>query len=459
MSSSSILIVDSDPTVSKSYDYLLHDSAYQIHITTSEEAARQHLAAQKVDIIIADLQTLGSDSLPFLTYTQTLTTVPDLIFTTNESTLGIAIEALNSGARDYLLKPCSPKKVLHLFHTCRDQRQVLDENVLLKRKIRLYQRGQTLAALIDIDRLFALSISTFISEIGQGRGFAFLSTHRDVFTIDGNQGVKYEEALTLAKVLLPDLIESKQIRIFKGENLHSLQLPEGPKEIKTLCVFPLICEKDVKGGLVLINPHFGDFLPTFPLDDLTFLAEQVSLSFENSFRFQGARDLIYTDDLTGLYNYRYLQKVLDHEIRRSERYKLSFSLIFIDLDLFKLVNDTRGHLIGSDVLRECAGLLRDCVRDVDVLFRYGGDEFTVLLVEATEQGAAIVAERIRGAIEDFHFQQESGIPLRLTATIGYATFPKNASDKKSILEMADRAMYHGKTQRNIVRGVSEIDPM
>jgi diguanylate cyclase (GGDEF)-like protein len=378
---------------------------------------------------------------------------------TTESTLGIAIEALKSGAREYLFKPCSPEQLYHLVNTCIEQRHLLDENCFLKKQIRLYQRGQSIASLIDIDRLFALSISTLINEIGQGRGFAFLSTERDISKVDGNEGVSFEEALTLAQALLPDLDKIEQIRIFKDEDLSPLRLPGGPKQIKTLCVFPLRSEKNIKGGLVLLNPHFGDFLPEIPVDNLIFLAEQATLSFENAFRFQGARELIYTDDLTGLYNYRYLQKVLDLEIRRSERYNLSFSLVFIDLDRFKIVNDTRGHLIGSDVLRECGNLLRTCVRDVDILFRYGGDEFTILLVEASATGAASVAERIRSTIEAFHFQQESGRSLRLTATIGYATYPENAFDKKSILEMADRAMYHGKAQRNIVRGIWEIDPL
>lgn len=458
MTSSSILIVDSDPSACHHYDHLLHDCAYLTHIATSEEDARQQLETQKIDIIIADLQTLGPAGLPFLAYTRNLGTIPDLIFVTTESTLKTAIEALKLGARDYLLKPCPPEQVFHLINTCIDQRRLLDENFILKRQIRLYHRGQSIASLIDIDRLFALTISTLISEIGQGRGFAFLITGNDISKIDGNEGVNFEEALTLARALLPDLHKIEQLRIFKKDDLSPLLLPGAPKEIRTLCIFPLRCEKDVKGGLVLINPHFGDFLPTFPVDNLIFLAEQATLSFENAFRFQGARELIYTDDLTGLYNYRYLQKVLELEIRRSERYKLSFSLVFIDLDRFKTVNDTRGHLIGSDVLRECADILRRCVRDVDILFRYGGDEFTVLLVEATAAGAALVAERIRATFEGFHFQQESGTPLRLTATLGYATYPDNAADKKGLLEMADQAMYHGKSQRNIVRGVWEIDP-
>src|SRR5512133_2298088 len=117
MTSSSILIVDSDPSVSKNYDNLFHDSAYQTHIVTSEDGARLHLDAQKVDIILADLPTLGLAGLAFLAYTRTINTIPDLIFITTERTLGIAIEALKSGARDYLLKPCPPEQVLHLVHT------------------------------------------------------------------------------------------------------------------------------------------------------------------------------------------------------------------------------------------------------------------------------------------------------------------------------------------------------
>ena len=455
---SSILIVDNDPSALLNYNVLLLDATYQIEIVPTEEDARQRLTTQKVDVVITDLQTLGSAGLSFLAYTRRLQTIPDFIFVATESTLNAAIEGLKSGARHYLLKPCRPEQLFHLISACIDQRRVLDENFNLKRQIRLYQRGQSITSLIDIDRLFALATSTLISEIGQGRGFAFLATADEISKIDGNQGVNFEEAMTLAQVLLPVLPEIEQMRIFQGGALSPLLCPGGPPQIQTLCVFPLRCEKNVKGGLVLINPHFGDFVLPLPVDNLNFLAEQATLSFENAFRFQGARELIYTDDLTGLYNYRYLQKVLDLEIRRSERYKLSFSLIFIDLDRFKIVNDTRGHLTGSDVLRECAELLRHCVRDVDILFRYGGDEFTILLIESSKQNSAVVAERIRATIENFHFQQDSGNPLHLTATIGYANYPENATDKKSILEMADRAMYHGKSQRNIVRGVWEIYP-
>lgn len=456
MPSPSILIIDFDPFYRKLYQELLEESGYQVRTVTSDDAARQYLSTERVDVLLADLQTPGIDGLDLLHHTRLLELAPDVIFVTGHVTLETAIEALKSGARDYLIKPFKPLQLLHLIKTCIDQRRVLDENALLKNQIRLYQRGQNIAALIELERLFPLSISTLLSEIGQGRGFAFLSAEHEVIRVDGTSGLGVEEAMIVANALIPQMEEVSQYKIFKADQLFLP--PGGPEDVQTLCLFPLRCERSIKGGMVLFNPPGEDFAHDLPMERLGFLADQATLGFENAFRFQGARELIYTDDLTGLYNYRYLQKILDHEIRRSERYSLSFSLIFIDLDRFKRVNDTRGHLIGSDVLRECAALLHKSVRDIDVIFRYGGDEFTVLLVEAGPQVAAVVAERIRHSIEEFHFQQASGEPLRLTATVGYSTFPENATDKKSILEMADRAMYDGKSQRNIVRGVWEVGP-
>ena len=101
--------------------------------------------------------------------------------------------------------------------------------------------------------------------------------------------------------------------------------------------------------MVLCNPNDSDLLKSDSQQNLNFLAEQVSLGFSNACQYQGARELIYTDDLTGLYNHRYLHIALEQEIRRSERYGLEFSLAFIDLDLFKSINDEHGHMIGSGV--------------------------------------------------------------------------------------------------------------
>jgi len=213
--------------------------------------------------------------------------------------------------------------------------------------------------------------------------------------------------------------------------------------------------EELKGGLV-IGQVTAESRAQISGQDLRYLCDQIELGFENACRYQDAQELMYTDDLTGLFNHRYMQVAMSQEIRRSQRYGLQFSLIFLDLDKFKLINDTHGHLAGSAALQEVGSLLRKCVRDVDTLFRFGGDEFGALLVETDGRTARIVAERIRKLIDEHIFLAEQGTPCRLTATAGFATFPTDALEKETLLHLADRAMYAGKRERNVIRGVEEL---
>jgi len=135
---------------------------------------------------------------------------------------------------------------------------------------------------------------------------------------------------------------------------------------------------------------------------------------------------------------------------------IEFSVIFLDIDHFKKVNDTHGHLSGSRALKEVAQLLRKSIREVDIPFRYGGDEFTALLVETGQKGAAVVAERIRRTIEQHVFLRELEQDFHLTASIGYATYPTDADTKRQILQLADNAMYLGKKERNTTRGAEHL---
>ena len=211
----------------------------------------------------------------------------------------------------------------------------------------------------------------------------------------------------------------------------------------------------LKGGIVLCDvvKEFSD--PSL-LTDLRYLCDQISLGFANACRYNNAQEMMYTDDLTGLYNHRYLQVSLNREMRRAHRYGLKFSLLFLDLDRFKEINDHYGHLAGSAALQEVGHLLVDCVREVDTLFRFGGDEFAAILVETDDATARIVAERIRKVIEGHAFLADQGNSSYVTVTAGFATFPTDATEKKGLLELADQAMYAGKTTRNVICGVVDI---
>ncbi|SME96548.1 GGDEF domain-containing protein [Pseudobacteriovorax antillogorgiicola] len=161
-------------------------------------------------------------------------------------------------------------------------------------------------------------------------------------------------------------------------------------------------------------------------------------------RFQKTQELLHRDDLTNLYNYRYLEACLDAEMKRVQRFQTSFSLLFIDLDSFKPINDKYGHLAGSEVLKQVAQVLRLELRDVDSIFRYGGDEFVVLLLEANSLKAWGVADRLREKIAQHEFSIGQDAVAHVTASIGIACCPEHGSDKAALLKLADECMYRSK---------------
>ncbi|MDQ3820653.1 MAG: GGDEF domain-containing protein, partial [Acidobacteriota bacterium] len=165
-----------------------------------------------------------------------------------------------------------------------------------------------------------------------------------------------------------------------------------------------------------------------------------------------AERLSQTDDLTKLHNARYLRQYLLSEVRRARRYGSSVAALFFDLDDFKRVNDVHGHLVGSHVLMEMATIILSSVRDTDVVARYGGDEFVVILPESNIEQAELVAERMRAKIERNLFTGGRGLRLRLTASFGVATFPASAQSPQQLVANADAAMYEAKAAgKNCVR--------
>ncbi|MFZ3361987.1 MAG: GGDEF domain-containing protein, partial [Candidatus Acidiferrales bacterium] len=146
-------------------------------------------------------------------------------------------------------------------------------------------------------------------------------------------------------------------------------------------------------------------------------------------------------DCTTLYNARHLNFMLDTEIYRSHRYSYEFSIIFIDLDHFKSVNDTHGHLTGSKLLGEIGTMIKNNCRLIDFAFRYGGDEFVLLLPQTSKENACRVARRLHSLIKKTSWLKDEGLDIHLTASVGVASFPVDSADKAGLLHLADEAMY------------------
>jgi diguanylate cyclase (GGDEF)-like protein len=208
--------------------------------------------------------------------------------------------------------------------------------------------------------------------------------------------------------------------------------------------FPLNGRERILGALVGLDGAPAAEAPRFAsgvLEAWRALLEPASLALENALLLQRAEALSVTDDLTRLYNSRFLNQSLRRETKRAIRSVKPLSLLFIDLDGFKSINDTYGHLYGSRALVEAAAVIRGCARETDVVARFGGDEFAVVLPDTGRDGAWSVASRVRERIAEHRFLSSDLLDVRLTASVGIATLPDVARSAEELVGAADRAMY------------------
>src|SRR5437899_5854008 len=171
------------------------------------------------------------------------------------------------------------------------------------------------------------------------------------------------------------------------------------------------------------------------------LADFAAIALENARHVQRIHELTITDDCTSLYNARHLNFILETEIYRSQRYDYEFSLVVIDLDHFKKVNDTFGHLMGSKLLAEVGEKIKTHCRLIDFAFRYGGDEFVLLLPQTSKESAIVVARRLHRLIRESTWLQAENLNIRVTPSVGVASYPADSRTKADLLHLADEAMY------------------
>jgi diguanylate cyclase (GGDEF)-like protein len=218
---------------------------------------------------------------------------------------------------------------------------------------------------------------------------------------------------------------------------------EGPhSHIHSFLGAPLIVGKTVIGMLAVDNVQ-PDFFDERHVRLVTAFADQVALAINNARLFSEVQKLAHTDGLTGLHNRYHFMELSQHEFMRARRYNQSLAAIMIDIDHFKQVNDTYGHAAGDEVLRTVAWRCKKAVRQIDILGRYGGEEFTTLVLNADLQGVLIVAERLRRCIAETPIDSSQG-PIQITISLGVVILDQDCKNLDDLLHRADQALYAAK---------------
>lgn len=323
----------------------------------------------------------------------------------------LAMHCLREGFSDFLTQPVSPDELALCLLRCRHRHGTVSRKAFPQS---------------DISRAF-MQISTSGSDASlRIRTVAALQTLLGATTAAWRQNRK-EIQIALKR------LGTARRKVLRGT--------DGERRILLRC-------RREKNGVLVLQGGRGRLIRG-QLDQALAIVEHAELALVNLQRVEKLKLQTFVDDLTGLYNSRYLRFALETAATQRQAKQEPFSLLFIDVDKFKGVNDRHGHLVGSEFLGALGRIIKNAVRRGDVVFRYGGDEFVVLLRNTGLERATEVAERLRRSIEERRFVIRE-VPLRTTISLGLAVSPDHGVDNDRLVQLADAAMYYAKRTRNRV---------
>lgn len=338
-----------------------------------------------------------------------------------------------------------------------EQSKLIKENnktleALVKELSLLYEIGQGVNSTIDLEELYRV-ISDLLQQRLKLDRFAilvkdesgeFLQVKAAYGFTDNNhimdmsfrvgEGVTGETVASGEAIYVKDTTKEERFLHYKGE-----QIVEG-----SFLSAPLIFKKNIMGAINFHRPEEDAFLDE-EIRLLKLVANQIALAIENAKLYTKARELSVKDELTGLYNRRHFQTVLQIEWKRAVRFHRSLSLLMIDADHFKKLNDTFGHLQGDKILKELSALLKRNIREIDTVARFGGEEFIILLPDTDKKGSLSVGEKLRKIVEGHRFFETASQPaIPTTISVGVSSYPDDVRELDDLIDHADIALYDAK---------------
>ncbi len=356
-----------------------------------------------------------------------------------------------SYASRYMRK--TEKRVLKLFDTLNKRTSELEKSQAQLEMI--YENTRVLASILDIEGVLK-EVVRIMGRVLQYNYFGIIlkDKRKNLFyraRIEGSVENYHPKAIPVSGMGLIrkvfDIGEEITVKdIVKREDYKPLYTGS-----RSLAVLPLTSHGQNHGVLFAESSIKDDFNQK-DMQVLTAVARSAGLAIENAELHRKTEELTVIDELTGIYNYRYFVRKLQEEKRRALRYSLPLSLIMVDIDFFKKLNDNYGHETGNKILKRLSVIIKSCIRDVDIFARYGGEEFVIILPQTPESEAFNIGERTRKAVEEEVFGVGKAGDLKITISLGVSSFPENGKSHEELLSVTDQALYRAKGEgRNLVR--------
>lgn len=346
-------------------------------------------------------------------------------------------------ASDYMRR--SEKRLLKLFNTLNQRTSELEKSQAHLEMI--YENTRILASILEPDSVVK-EVMRIMGSILQYKAYSVIFKdkwgnfyYRARF--QAGQNNFHLKAIDISRMELVRRVAEMGETITVKDISSRKDVRPLDKNSRSLMIVPLTSHAHTNGLLTAESDeidHFGER----DLQMLSVVARSAALALENSELHKKTEELTIIDELTETYNYRYFVQKLQEEKRRASRYDLPLSLIMVDIDWFKKLNDTYGHEIGNFVLRRLSGIIQRCIRDVDIFARYGGEEFAIILPQTHREEAAVIGERIREQVEKEIFEARQYGKLKVTVSVGVSSFPENGKSQEELVSVADQALYQAK---------------
>ena len=454
-----LLVVDDDRFQRERIREALEDLA-RVECCADAEEALASLACEPADLVVSDLTMPGASGLELLEAVRRFHPGTDFVLLTGNASVESAVAALRMGAADYLRKPIADEELRIVVQRALERRRLVADNQRLLDALATVEACRAFDSCLEPSEVYAVGLDVALGLIERHRGLAVYQRTRVPLSNGVTfRGFSEEEAGTVHRVL----VEEKPVDVASIDEQEILTSGPVHDALRTVGIEPgrvlaLRLHGEESECAVLFLPESDRAFQEEELERLSVVAAHAAMALRHAERYQRAKERAFIDDVTEVYNARYLAEAMDREIRRAERYGTELSVLFLDLDRFKMVNDRHGHLVGSQALRQLSRVLADCVRQVDTLARYGGDEFTILLVDTGEQAGLTVAERIRQAVAATPFDADPGTVMHLSCSVGVATYPMHGRSREALLDAADKAMYRAKSNgRDRVCSAAELE--